>query len=260
MKLSNVNVDKMMEFCTKKEIDLLIFMGQFQDNFGVIKGINYKDAMAAIGISKSTFYKLMEGLEAKGMVTVNRRHADYAYWELTIVDNVFDTKDDYKKGYLRLNHEILHSDSFKKMTKSEKVIVIHLLRIADFSSQKIKVTWHTLKNWTGKSQRSVKKFVQTLGMVFKIIKLNNAILIDKFIGFDLRVGSEKDVRNRHLINFALKRTNCRAEERDIRDSVTVFKQFKIDVADKIIQLLKRSINQFGTLAPAYLNKLAQITP
>jgi len=271
MKISNQNLDKILERCTKKEIDLIIFLGQFQDDFGVVKGIHYKDVLNAIGISKSTFYKLLYGLEDKGIIEICWINEDFSYWSATIIDNVFDSSinntqsNDYKKGYFKLNYAILHTKAFKSMTKSEKVIVIRLLKIADFSHNTIKVTIKTLMEWTNKSRRSVKKFVETLKSVFKIshpLQNLSLLLINKSTGFCNRLVGERDFRNRHLIGFALKRFGIHADaqvkEQDVKDCITVFKQYKVNDADAILMLLNKSIGQFGTLMPAHLNKVTRL--
>ena len=71
MKIAMSNLKKIMDICTKKEIDLIIYIGQFQDAYGVVRGIDYKDVMANIFISKSTFYKLLGSLEAKEIIKID---------------------------------------------------------------------------------------------------------------------------------------------------------------------------------------------
>jgi len=334
MKISSKNLDKILECCTKKEIDLIIYIGQFQDDFGIIKGVHYKDVLEAINIAKSTFYKLLYGLESKDIIEICWLNEDFSYWSVTIKDNVFDSSkaatrdkgedkgghkgkgervdardknsqngdfqsDDYKKGYFKLNYAILHTPAFKSMTKSEKVIVIRLLKIADFNYNQIRITTRTLMEWTGKSMRSVKKFLETLRGIFGIshpvlnihngqalqkirsiqgthrrqddlmsrsrsqnqdtsVNLNsNLIIISKSHGFETRSTSERDIRNRHLIDFVLRKSKAEATEKDIKDGITVFKQYKVNTANVMLTLLDKTIGQFGTLAPAYLNKLTQ---
>ena len=286
MKLSNQNLDRILERCTKKEIDLIIHIGQFQDDFGIIKGIHYKDVLDAINISKSTFYKLLYGLEDKGIIEICWLNEDFSYWSVTIVDNVFDSskagdgsarsdnsksdQSDFKKGYFKLNYAILHTAAFKSMTKSEKVIVIRLLKIADFNYNTIRVTLKTLKDWTGKSMRSVRKFVETLKKVFRIshppLNPNDRgvggvkfiLLINKATGFCTRLDGERNIRNHHLINFVLRKFKATATAQDIRDCITVFKQYKVNTASTMLRLLNKMIGQFGTLMPAYLNKMTRM--
>lgn len=255
MKISLENLNRIIEKCTKKEIDLLIYIGQFQDDYGVIKGIDYKDVLNNIYICKSTFYKLLYSLEQKEILKINF-FSEHAYWEVELLNNVFKCKDDYKKGYLKLNYEVLHSKEFKNMTKSEKIIIINLLKINDLKKAMIKITYKRLMEWTGKSLRSVKKFVVTLSKVLKIIKRDDLCLIDCVFGFSTRNLSESNVRNKHLIDYRLKKAKCQSDKKDVEDTIIVLKQYKIKCTETIIKILDNTINMFGELAPKYINKLA----
>ena len=254
MKISTENINRIMALCTKKEIDLIIHIGQFQDKYGVIRGLYYKNILEAIDICKSTFYHLMQSLEEKGIIKINYFN-DYAYWEVKILNNVFAAQEDYKKGYLKLHYEILHSPEFIAMTKSEKLIVLNLLKIGDFRKHMIKLTAKRLMDWTGKSLRSVRKFMETLAMAFKIIKKGNLYMIDCLCGFDTRVESETNILYQHLINYRLHKNKCKSDPHSIKDATTVFKQYKVDCSETVISLLDSVITAFGEIVPRYLNKI-----
>lgn len=257
MKISLKNLERIMDRCTKKEIDLMMYISQFQDNYGIVKGIDYKEVITNIQIRKSTFYKLLYSLEEKAILEINYFN-EHGYWEVTIIDNVFACEKDYKKGYLKINYEVLHSEEFKKMTKSEKLIVINLIKINDFRIAKIKITYKKIKEWTDKSMRSVKKFIKTLKSVFNIIQKDNSCLIDCCFGFGCRVASEVDIRNKHLIEYRLKKEKSELNEKYIKDTITVLKQYRVNSIDMIIQLVDKSINDCGTLMPKYINTMGKL--
>lgn len=257
MKLSLENLNKVTERCTKKEIDLLIYIGQFQDDYGVIKGIYYKDVLKNIGICKAYFYELLYSLEEKEIIKINFL-SECTYWEITLLDNIFVSDDDYKKGYIKLNYEILHSEGFKELTKSEKIIVLNLIKIKDYRNEMIKLTYRKLMEWTGKSLRSVKKFIRILKGIFKIVEKDNVCLISCTENFYTRRQSESGTLKKHLIEYRLRKSKCRADVKDILETITVLKQYKIKSSEMIIDLIDKTINNFGTLIPKYLNKLAQI--
>lgn len=258
MKISLKNIEKILERCTKKEIDFIIYIGQFQDEQGIIKGIDYKDVTTKIGISKSTFYKLLYGLEEKEIIEVCILNIDYGYWEVKIIDNIFACSEDYKKGYIKLNYKIFYSDDFKRLTKSEKIIVIHLIKIYDYRKNKIKITLRKIMEWTGKSMRSVRKFIGVLSKIFNIIVDGSLCLIDCINGFDSRHESETDIKNRHLIEFRLKKNNIQADEHEMKDTLIVLKQYKINTLHAVINLIDKTIDNFGTLMPRFTNKIASV--
>lgn len=257
MKLSTENLNKIMAVCTKKEIDLIIHIGQYQDCHGVVTGIYYKNILEAVDICKSTFYHMLNSLERKGIIKINY-FSDYAYWEVEITNNVFVTQEDYKKGYLKLNYEILHSKEFIAMTKSEKIIVLNLLKLNDFRKHMIKLTYKRIQQWTGKSMRSVRKFLETLSRVFRIIKQDKLCLVDCLCGFDTRKEIEANTLCNHVINYMLHKNKCQSDSASIKDAVTVFKQYKINAVNTMVNLLDKVITACGEIAPKYLNSLARL--
>ena len=264
MKISLENLTKIMEHCTKKEIDLIIYVGQFQDVNGVIKGISYTDVMDNVCISKSTFYKLLYSLEEKGIISICSLNEDHGYWSVKILNNVFACKKDCKKGYVKLNYKILHTDAFKFMTKGEKLIILNLLRLCDRKKNYIKVTYNKMMDWTGRSLRSVKKFVETITKVFQnifkaIVIQENNVCSFSVHAFESRAKFEKDVLLNHLINHAEKVTKSeKANKTEIKDTITVLKQYKLCSADVILDVLKQSLKHIGRLAPANINTLSQL--
>ena len=264
MKISLENLTKIMDRCTKKEIDLIIYVGQFQDVNGVIKGINYVDVISNVNISKSTFYKLLYSLEEKGLISICSLNEDHSYWSIKILNNVFACKEDCKKGYIKLNYEILHTDAFKFMTKGEKLIILNLIKLQDFKKNYIRVTYDKMMDWTGKSLRSVKKFVETItkafGNVFKaVVNQEGNVCSFSVHAFGLRAKFEKDVLLNHLIDFAEKVTKSeKANKTELKETVVVLKQFKLETAEVILDVLKQSLKHIGRLAPANINTLSQL--
>ena len=261
MKLSIENVNKMIECCTKKEIDFLIYIGQFQDENGIIEGVDYKDVLVNIEICKASFYKILYSLESKGLIQINYLNGVYGFWEIQILNNVFATKDDYKKGYIKLHYTVLHSVKFKQMTKGEKVVILHLFKLYDLRNVGIKITLKRIMEWTGKSLRSVKKFIETLkkSNMFDIAEWGKMIVVSIYMGFGIRTAREVDIKNNHTVGYKLRKTKTKAIERDVVDVLTLFRNYASKVGkDLIIKAIDRSIEVFGTLQPAYINRLINI--
>ena len=263
MKIALTNIEKIIEVCTKKEIDLIIYMGQFQDGYGYVRGIDYKDTIEAINICKSTFYKLLYSLEAKGIIEIENIN-EHGFWSVKFIDNEFKNSDDYKKGYLNLNYEVLHSEAFKRMTKGEKVIVINLILIKGFAKNKIRITPYKLAEWTGRSMRSVAKFIDTLRRVFHVIKKGNLLLVDCLTGFDPRDESEYKTHNSQLIKYILKKHKCQADLKDISDVCVLFRNCDKRHIEKhnkpcergaFVSVLSDVVCNFGTIIPPYINNL-----
>ena len=79
----------------------------------------------------------MDNLERKGIINQFwDERTDYGYKAFQIIDNSFKGQADYKKGYLNLNYEVLHSKEFLQMSRSEKVIILRILKIMNLSAGK----------------------------------------------------------------------------------------------------------------------------
>ena len=136
MKLSNIIIRQIFELVNSKNeknlisskmVSFLLHCGQFADVFGRIRGLYYKDVAEAIGVEPNYFYILRDRLEELGIIEVCSSNTDKNTWSFTIKDNIFLTNEDYKKGYLNLNYEILHTKEFHDLGLTEKLIVIKLL-------------------------------------------------------------------------------------------------------------------------------------
>ena len=248
-----------MESCTKKEIDLIIYLGQFQDVYGVVKGINYADALKNITIAKSTFYKLLEGLEHKGIIEIDTSNENPGFWSITILNNEFNGKADYSKGYIKLNYEILHCKEFFKLTKTEKVIILNLILKKGFYEHSMKFNYTTLMEWTGKKIRTIKKAVRTIKSAFepafgdflKIEESSCTFVLKKYGIFIGRFKSEKETFIEHLISFSHKLTKIDVCQKEVHDTVNVLNKFKSSYT--IIEILIESIREVGKLAVKNVN-------
>lgn len=252
MKITYKNLDKIFENCTGKEIDFLLEVVQYQDNKGVVKGIKYTDIMQNINISSSTFFSIIENLQKKDIINVNYNSEHYSYWEICIIDNSFEGKEDYQKGYLNINRTFLHSDAFRKLKRAEKVIVLNLFKIFNNRHQ-IPITIHTLKKWTNNKTQSIKKYIKNLCKFFDI-KINNKLVV--FIPnsiFVRKPDSEKTIKNNHYVNFITKVNKVKASNTQVKEVVKLFNQYP-KISDKIIyDIIDKSLNQIQNLEVKYIH-------
>lgn len=121
---NNNEVVEIENTTSANDIQLYIELSKRQDCMGRVDGISYSEFMELLGCSKATFYNSLYRLEKLEYIkaTPDRK----GYWSVTILNNVFLTKEDYKKGYMRTNVDFLYSDTFKKMSYVEKKICLYL--------------------------------------------------------------------------------------------------------------------------------------
>lgn len=106
------------------DIQLYIELSKRQDCLGRIEGVYYSDFMELLDCSKATFYNSLYRLEKLQYITTESDRK--GSWTITLLNNVFLTDNDYKKGYIRTNVDFLYSDDFKKMTCVEKRLCLYL--------------------------------------------------------------------------------------------------------------------------------------
>lgn len=259
MKLSIPNLKNLIENCTSTEISLLFHILQYQDEYGIIKGIDYKDIIEEIEIAKSTFYKTLKGLEDKGILEINYMHNNYSMWEVQICNNVFrdGNYDDYSKGYFNVNYSFLHSHCFYDLTKGEKVLAVELIR-AHNRRPKDDIVVSTIKkitDWTGNSILSVGKFINTLSLYFNISVENNRVTVSCENGCFSRNKCEKDTFNEYNIKYELKIRGYKSSDESIKDACVLAKQYAGLGRDAFRNALIKSIDNFGEIKANYMNTI-----
>jgi hypothetical protein len=270
MKIKLSTLNKIEKKATGDEIDFLIYIGQFQNDIGQVKGIYYIDVCRNIGICNSNFFKILSSVEKKGLVRVNYENENnHGLWNIDILNNIFSCEDDFKQGYLNLNYYILHTKYFYNLTKSEKIVVMHFLTRYRESTGSFNVTWDKLMEITGCKIISVRHFINHIENMgrgsheepFHIERVENGVRVFcQSRAFDRRDESEKDVYNRHTLNLFLKAAKVRPSQKDIKDMLILFKQYASKMAlPRILEKVAYCLKEKADLIPKYINTLIVAT-
>lgn len=94
MKIKYSLLDRLCNL-TNKEVDFLLYIAHYQDDYGRIRGIYYRDVCRACDMCKQTFYDVLRSLQQKSIITYVRADQDY---NITILDNDFPTRAHMKRG------------------------------------------------------------------------------------------------------------------------------------------------------------------
>ncbi len=253
MKIKHTNLNKIMQNCTSKEIDFILYIAQFQDDQGIVKGINYKDLCNDIGIAQSTFFHVISSLEAKEIITINYLNNDYSFWTITINNNTFTEPSAFKEGYLNINYTLLHSTQFQELRKGEKVIILNLLKIAS-GRYKIKATIQTLMKWTGFKKQAVVRYIKRLSKLIKIERVNNLCTFYAEEPFYEKGDTEKNTFNKHFIKYISKRKKADADKTSITEVSNLFNQYAWLDPTIIFEVIEKSLEQIGILNVKYIHK------
>lgn len=161
---------------TSHEIDLLLYLSLRQNAFGIVSGIHYKEAMIDLGLrmnQKQTFYNSLYGLEEKGYIRINYQRKD-VYWEIQILENIFQNDDDDQKGYFNTNREFLFTKAFRELKANEKKLCIKFTisyTEKNFESYGFSIYPETVAKWIGlKSVSLVYRYMESIEQFFPNIR------------------------------------------------------------------------------------------
>lgn len=231
-KISYTVIDKIKEKnLTKKEIDFLLYISNFQNDMGVIDRIYYKNICDAINISHQAFYDIKDSLESKDILRATKNHLDPdKYWSFYIYDNKFTHVNDFKKGYVSANYQIFSNDKFLNLKKSEKIFIIELIKRFGYT-KRTTIKWSILK---------IKKFLnikydREVFNIFKnikdllsfymteiIISKKNVVSINKS-AITLTLDVEDDIDSINYIERIIERKKINASKEEKQDLLRLFK-------------------------------------
>ena len=248
---------------SSNDIQLYIELSKRQDCLGNIEYVEYKEFMSILGCSKATFYNSLYRLEKLGYIrAVSDRKG---YWNITILNNIFLTKEDYKQSYMRTNVDFLYSDEFKKMSWVEKKICLYL---------------HLNKNVNRKLEIYIENLAKAVG-----IKINSVIkaaldAIKKFFPYVTTMGAqgtkivfecsniskneETEDANyiKHKLKAFCKRNKVNHSDKDVEDISIISGQYSgrltlNEFMRVVIHVIFKSTKD-KTLNPSYINYLCGI--
>lgn len=263
MKIAIYNFNKILNFCTAKEIDVILLLASMQNKQGDVIGVTWQQVCEEVGICRSYFYKTLYQLEEYGIIEIAYTNEDYGMWKVRLKDNVFAKKDDYKKGYFKINRKVLFSKDFRELNRTEKVILLKLLFMQDKKGHKFKIFIETLVRWTEKSERTIRRAIEHLSelrLISLIKDLGNGFSFgakEKELGGGKAVENERLPYLKQLIGYVLRKKRIQAEQKDIEDTIQVLKNCKQDIEEYYIQKLYRCIEDCGRLQGAYINAMVR---
>ena len=130
MKIKYSLLDKLNSL-TNKEIDFILYVARYQDDYGCIRGMYYRDACENADMCKQTFYDTLRSLQAQGIITYSRVNQDY---DITILDNDFSYPGAYHEGYINVSRQVFHTRRFHELKAKEKLLLLHFMKITHSAS------------------------------------------------------------------------------------------------------------------------------
>lgn len=128
-KLKNSYIDRMVEAgLSSREVDFILYIANYQDVYGTVFSVYYKDVCQAINISYQKFYDILASLQEKKLITWEKQHRTDIC--VTLVGNDFSDKN-FKAGYLKVAATDFMCDSFRELKAGSKLLFLYLKRFTE---------------------------------------------------------------------------------------------------------------------------------
>lgn len=249
-KLNNAAVDTLIKSESKNDIDFMLYISGICNEFGSVRDLSCKDVCDKFGIDASTFYRIIVRLADKGLIYANGNR-EWGLFNITIINNIFMTKEQCKSGYLNINRDFLLSEEFRESSLKKKRLVLRLLKTANLSC--FKVGLRTIGEWLKVSNKAV------IGLMDSIKTWFNVDLRDKFYyislkpKFDRSTYSSGDMEMRYRFSALFQKYSITCSSRDLKDLIELFHQYGKNKLQKLIMAVVTSTNQHKTVQPKLIN-------
>lgn len=253
-KLNYGFVNKMLEKCSKKEIDFIFYCCQFQNALGNVRGIYYKLVCLYIHVSKEGFYKILRSLERKGLIIINWSNNEKD-WSFTFVDNkLLDYKDYRDKGYLKTNFFFLHELDFMNLDVKAKKLIIKLLKVYR-PNKSYELYRETLQKWAGvKNQEELEHYIDILKKYFNITDFKGKLII-KLKKYNQRY-TDSDLYKSiyHKVTSFCSNYRIAYTIEAVRELYFIFKDYE-DKYNKIVAALCDTVFRYRSVEPGLIKYL-----
>lgn len=253
---------------TNKEVDFILYVARYQDDYGCIRGIYYRDVCDNADMCKQTFYDTLRSLQAQGIITYSRVNQDY---DITILDNDFSYPGAYHEGYINVSRQVFHPRRFHELKAKEKLLLLHFMKITHSASGSYQIG--TGKLYTkymqllGVTKRVLRGYLHSLKKFFAIgIKDGKYFISYLRTVFNDRVEvSETDQYMRHLVGVSCRRAKIKDfAPAAVKDVVTIMKQYRKEaqessIGKSIFEIVDDCIYQAKELNSKYIHKLVRGT-
>ena len=271
-RISNDNVDRMIEAkLTKCEMNLMLFLSFYQDEYGRIYGVHYKEVCGKTGMSYQEFYNAKKSLEKKGFIRCEKSNRiDH---DITILNNVFLTSEDAKKGYINTSHNIFHTKEFYQMKAGAMLLAMKLMKNTyderGYFLIGVKKFYEKYTQIFGVTKRVLRNYLKQLKQFFSIgIKEGKYYIEPKKIIYRKPGGKSEVERLRQQRTEAVLRRNRikNATAKESGEISTLFRQYEPTAAKKgkklfflIDKSIERSIEQMNREKKGKQNRSLTLT-
>lgn len=221
---------------TAKEIDWLLMACRYQDDYGRVQGVYYKEFCEEIGLSYQGFYDCKAGLERKGIIEVYKNN--YFDIDIVILNNVYANYEDLQKGYINTHEFFLRTENFKKLKARAKIMCLWLYGEWKVSkkkkSERYASSYIILKDnfmkkfkslWPKLSERAIRGYLGQLKPFMNIYLEDGRkyylTFKESVLRQSQRLDSENEENREHIVEVSIRRNRVvevtSKEKRDLQE-------------------------------------------
>lgn len=275
-KIKNSVLDRLMKAdLSRAELDFILHISHYQDNYGKVTGLYYRDVCKAIGVSYQTFYDVLHSLVQKGIITCEKEY--YGDWNVTILDNSFENGFE---GYISTGDDLFGSSSFQACKPEEKLLAMEFLKIAKNPNNggKYRIGKETFfKKYCAVlkvSGRVLARYLKKLKTFFSIGIKDGIYYIRPLAHLAEKRNGRKDKEflQEHISAMVFRRLRAAWTEESARETAALVGQYADRLKDDIIRIFSEAVKESiirrnqgirnkykwnRQLAPRFIHKIMQ---
>ena len=249
-KLNYAAVDDLIAFGTTTDIDFMIYISGICNEFGSVRDLCCRDICLILNIDKSTFYRTKDRLVRMGLILANDNR-EWGLWNITINNNIYRTKEDYKTGYMQTNRDFLTLPEFKNSFIKIKRLVLMLLKASNVHN--FRATVSTISKWVCSSIEETKAYMETIKAWYEVKLQGNIYYIKLKPIFDKSAKSNNDKYLIHRIKALLSKYSIPYTTQELLDTIILFHQYSGSKLLKLIVAIASTTNRYKLLIPRVIN-------
>lgn len=255
---------------TNKEVDILLYVAHYQDDYGNIRGIYYRDVCKACGLCKQSFYDALRSLQTKGIITYVRNHNDY---DITILNNDFSYDGAYSDGYVNVSRQVFDTGNFADLRAKEKVLMILLMKVTHENGKSYQIGrekfYEKYMSLLGVTKRILRGYLHSMRSFFSVGFKDGKYYITYLASVfrDRRIESEIDQFTGHNVKVECRRNKIKEiVDTVVKDTIQLVKQYRSaaknqgqDILNVLAECIRSSVyglsNSKRNLNSKYVHKL-----
>lgn len=159
-KLKNTYIDKMIDMqVSKSELAFILYIAQYQDDYGTVHSVYYKDICTAIDISIQKFYDILHSLTEKRLIFYEK--VNTADVRVHLIGNNFADKD-FSQGYINAAEKDFRRASFTDMKAGSQLLYLFSQRFTKGKHMLLENFYEEFCRRFHISRRTMRLYIQEL--------------------------------------------------------------------------------------------------